>query len=59
MFKAKCNLNTNFLALKNGIKGTLKKGMTIRAHFLVADRSLFQLLYQNLDDWINPTQYRN
>ena len=59
MFKAKCNLNANFLALKNGIKGTLKKGMTIRAHFLVADRSLFQLLYQNLDDWINPTQYRN
>lgn len=31
--------------------------MTIYAHFVVARRSLFDLLYQQMDDWINPNQY--
>jgi len=58
MFKVKCSLNSSYLTLKNGIRGNIKKGMSVRAHFLVAKRSLFQLLYQNIDDWMNPTQYK-
>jgi len=57
MFRVRCTTDKNWLALKNGIHGNLKKGMTIRASFLVAKRSLFQLLYQGIDDWINPAQY--
>jgi len=57
MFRVRCIMDKSWIVLKNGIRGNLKKGMTIRASFLVAKRSLFQLLYQGIDDWINPTQY--
>jgi hypothetical protein len=39
------------------MKGNLKKGMTVSAHFKLARRSLFDLLYQKMDDWVNPSQY--
>ncbi|CAN2039540.1 membrane fusion protein, peptide pheromone/bacteriocin exporter [Candidatus Magnetomoraceae bacterium gMMP-15] len=58
-FRVRCNLNQNFLELKNGYKGYLKKGMTIRARFLITERSLFQLLYDKVDDWLNPFQKRS
>lgn len=57
MFKVRCNLDKNYLSLQNGIKGVMKKGMTVRARFSIAERSLFQLLYQSADSWLNPTQY--
>ncbi len=55
MFRVRCKLDKNYLELKNGYKGRLKKGMTLRARFLVTRRSLFQLLYDKVDDWLNPT----
>jgi membrane fusion protein, peptide pheromone/bacteriocin exporter len=55
MFRVQCKIEKNFLSLPNGIKGYLKKGMTVQARFRIADRSLFQILYQRADDWINPT----
>jgi multidrug resistance efflux pump len=58
-YKVKCNLEKNYLIRKNGIKGVLKKGMEISAHFMITRRSLFDLLYQKMDDWINPAQYDN
>jgi HlyD family secretion protein len=57
MFRVRCALDRNYLALQNGYKGYLKKGMTVRGRFQIARRSLFQLLYQRADDWLNPTQF--
>lgn len=57
MFRVRCTMDNNYLSLKNGIKGFMKKGMTVRASFSIAERSLFQMLYQNADSWLNPTQY--
>lgn len=54
VFKVKCTLDKTTLALKNGYTATLKKGMTARARFIVARRSVFQLLYDKVDDWVNP-----
>jgi multidrug resistance efflux pump len=54
VFRIKCKLNKNFLTLKNGFKGNLKKGMTLRARFLVTERTLFQLLFDKVDNWLNP-----
>ena len=54
VFKVRCLLNKNYLQLKNGFKGNLKKGLTLQARFLVTQRSLWQLLYDTVDDWINP-----
>jgi HlyD family secretion protein len=54
VFKVKCSFNTTTLKLKNGVKGQLKKGMSLRARFILTRRSLFQLLFDRTDDWINP-----
>jgi multidrug efflux pump subunit AcrA (membrane-fusion protein) len=55
VFKVRCILDTRQLHLKNGFAGDLKKGMTLQARFIVARRSLWQLLFDKLDDWMNPS----
>lgn len=54
-FKVKCKLARDYLRLKNGYKGQVKKGMTFSARFTITRRSLFQLLYDQVDDWLNPS----
>ncbi|MFA6276921.1 MAG: HlyD family efflux transporter periplasmic adaptor subunit [Pedobacter sp.] len=54
-FRVKCKLDKNFLQLKNGYKGYVKKGMTFNANFTIAKRSFYQLLYDKVDDWLNPS----
>lgn len=54
VFIVHSSLNQTYLQLKNGYRGKLKKGMTIQARFTVARRSLFQLLFDNVNDWLNP-----
>ena len=54
VFRIKCKLNKNHLSLKNGFKGYLRKGMTFKARFVVTERTLFQLLFEKVDNWLNP-----
>lgn len=54
VFKIQCSVDQNYLTLKNGFKGALKKGMTLTARFKIAERSLYDLLYDKMDDWLNP-----
>lgn len=54
VFKVRCSIDQTFLELKNGFKGDIKKGMTFQSRFIINRRSLFQLLYDNMDDWLNP-----
>ena len=54
VFKVKSKLNQPYLKLKNGYTGYLKKGMTLRARFTITERSLWQLLYDKADSWMNP-----
>ena len=56
LFKVRCTLNQKQLHLKNGFTGNLKKGMTLRARFFIANRSAYQLLYDKVDDWFNPSK---
>lgn len=58
-YKVKCDMNQDYLQLKNGRVGKLKKGMTVSTHFMVTRSSLFHLLYQRIDNWMNPMQYEN
>lgn len=53
-FKVRCVLDQDALSLPNGYKGKIKKGMTVQARFLVTRRTLFQLLYDKTDNWLNP-----
>ena len=54
VFKVRCRLNQEQLSLKNGYHGKLKKGMHFQARFAVKNRTLWQLLYDTADDWLNP-----
>jgi multidrug resistance efflux pump len=53
-FKIRCKLNSNALYLKNGVRGDLKKGMSVQARFFVTRRSLYHLLRDKTEDWLNP-----
>jgi membrane fusion protein, peptide pheromone/bacteriocin exporter len=53
-FLVTCILENPILKLKSGHEGEIKKGMTFNGRFVIARRSLFQLLYDKVDDWINP-----
>jgi HlyD family secretion protein len=46
------------LSLPGGAHAELKKGLTLSARFLVARRSLFQLLYDDASAWLNPHDQR-
>lgn len=58
-YKVKCSMDKDYLVRKNGVTGKLKKGMNVTCHFVITQRSLFDLLYQKMDDWANPAQYVN
>ena len=55
VFIVRCSLDQKALKLKNGYQGKLIKGMTLNAQFVVTERSLWQLLHDTIDDWLNPT----
>jgi HlyD family secretion protein len=56
VFKVRCRFASTEVRTTQGIKGNLKKGMTFQARFILTKRSLFQLLYDKTDDWMNPTR---
>lgn len=58
-YKVYCTLSDDHLSLKNGYRGYLKKGMVIHSNFLVTRRTVFQLLYDKINDWLNPNLPQN
>jgi len=54
VFIVRSVLDHSYLELQNEYRGQLKKGMTIQTRFTISERSLYQLLYDNVDDWLNP-----
>lgn len=53
-FRVRCLLDKHYLELPNGYRGNLKKGMTTTARFYLTRRSLWQLLFDKIDNWMNP-----
>jgi membrane fusion protein, peptide pheromone/bacteriocin exporter len=54
MFRVRCVLDENSLQLKNGYQGNIQKGLTFTARFKLNRRSLWQLLFDKIDNWLNP-----
>jgi HlyD family secretion protein len=52
IFRVRTSLNRTFLTLSSGHRGNVRKGMTFEARFLVARRTLLQLLRDKVDDWV-------
>lgn len=53
-FKVRCSLNTKILQLKNGYTANISKGMTLTTRYFITRRSLYDLLFDKVDDWFNP-----
>ena len=58
-FKVKCKLNSKTLTLKSGYKTQVSKGMTLTTRYIITRRSLFDLLFDKVDDWLNPKIINN
>jgi len=54
VYKVRCSFDETQLHLKNGYIGLLKKGLGFQVSFPIARRSLWQLLFDKFDDWLNP-----
>ncbi|MFM1753525.1 MAG: hypothetical protein RLZZ236_464 [Bacteroidota bacterium] len=53
-FKVRSVLNKTELQLKSGYKTKVSKGMTLTTRYILTSRSLFDLLFDKMDDWLNP-----
>lgn len=53
-FRARCIPERTSLKLRNGYEAELKKGMTFNARIILTRRSLFNLLFDKIDRWVNP-----
>jgi HlyD family secretion protein len=56
-FRVKCKPAKTYLALKNGYKADIKKGMSLNTRIVVIKRSLYNLLFDKTDKWFNPYTY--
>ena len=56
VFRVRCQLANRELRLRGGQRASLSKGMTFRARFVIAERSLLQLLFDGVNDWLNPAR---
>ena len=54
MFRVKCSLNQTSVQLQNGFSYVLGRGLLLETRFLLARKSYWELLYQQLYDWFNP-----
>ncbi|RZJ52486.1 MAG: HlyD family efflux transporter periplasmic adaptor subunit [Flavobacterium sp.] len=55
-FKIRCNLISTEMKLKSGYKTKISKGMTLTTRYIITRRSLYDLLFDKVDDWLNPKQ---
>ncbi len=57
-FRIKCKPETTTLKLKNGYIAEIKKGMSLNTRILITQRSLYNLLFDKADKWLNPYSYK-
>ncbi len=55
-FKVRCALNSTAMQLQSGYKTQITKGMTLTTRYIITRRSLYDLLFDKVDDWLNPKQ---
>jgi membrane fusion protein, peptide pheromone/bacteriocin exporter len=55
-FKVRSSLDDKTMQLKSGYKTQVSKGMMLTTRYIITQRSLFDLLFDKVDDWLNPKQ---
>jgi multidrug resistance efflux pump len=54
VYKIKCRLDGRNKNTYGKFSGEIKKGMGFRARFITCSRSLWQLMYGDIKEWLNP-----
>lgn len=54
VFRVAVQFEERMLKLPTGARGEVRKGMTLQARFMVAERTLWQLLRDKIDNRLNP-----
>lgn len=54
VFKVRCKLDSTHLRLRNGYKGELTKGMSLTGRFILTQRTVSQIIFDKVDNWLNP-----
>ena len=57
-FVVRCAYSQQDLILQNGVKGKIIKGMTLTGNFFLVKRKIIDLLFDRVDDWINPNKLK-
>lgn len=55
-FKVRSSLNSTAMTLQSGYKTKVSKGMTLTLRYMITRRSLLDLLFDKMDDWLNHKQ---
>ncbi len=55
-FKVRSELATTQMKLQSGYTSNVSKGMTLTSRYMITRRSLYDLLFDKVDDWLNPQQ---
>ena len=58
VFVVRCAYSQQDLMLQNGVKGKIIKGMTLTGNFFLVKRMIIDLLFDRVDDWINPNKLK-
>jgi membrane fusion protein, peptide pheromone/bacteriocin exporter len=53
-FRIRCMPEQTSLSLRNGAEAEIKKGMSFSSRIFVTRRSLFNLIFDRADKWLNP-----
>ncbi|MCV9930464.1 HlyD family secretion protein [Flavobacterium sp. LS1R49] len=53
-FKVRSALDSTTMQLQSGYRTNVSKGMTLTTRYIITRRSLFDLLFDKIDDWLNP-----
>lgn len=54
VFRIRCSFESTRLGLRNGYSAILKKGMTLQARFIIARRSIWEICFDRLQNWLDP-----
>lgn len=55
MFRVRCSLDQKKVKLQNGFSYSLGRGLLLETRFILARKSYWELMYQQLYDWFNPS----
>lgn len=55
VFRIRCSFDEKQVFVRRSVHIKLKKGLTLQARFLMGTRPIWRLIFEKMNDWINPS----